>query len=167
MAAGIWTNSFELESASAAVSAIPTPSKAIRHNPLFPAVNVFGVHTRELTRATVGIASDTAFDCKELAAEMVMRALLLAPFHVVDRITHPLGTLTAVATNVAVAAPCGTMTLGGTVSATLLAETPTVIAPAVLDNVTVQLLPPPTFNDAGLQASDVRVGVDHSVNITF
>ena len=69
--------------------------------------------------------------------------------------------------NVVVVAPCGTVTLEGTNNATLLDETPTVIAPAVLDSVTVQVLPLPTVNDAGLQASDVKVGADHKVNVTL
>jgi hypothetical protein len=127
-----------------------------------------GVQTRELTRAVVRKASGVALDCCiELAAEMLMSAVLVVPFQVVDRITHPLGTPTADARNVAVVAPCGTTTPEGTFNATLLAETPTVIAPAFLDSVTVQVLALPSVNDAGLQASDVRVGLDHKAAVTL
>jgi hypothetical protein len=113
------------------------------------------------TPVTNGVAA--ALD--ELAAETVIMALLLVPFQVAVRMIHPVGKLCAVAGKTAETAPDGTVMLAGTLKAGLLAESPTVIAPAAFERVTVQMLLPPTFKAVGAQVSDTNVGVDHNAKV--
>jgi len=107
-----------------------------------PALKPTGAHTSEFTVTAVVRKTEAVCD---------------APFREAVTVAFwSIGMLPAVALNVAVADPVATGTDAGMVNIAALLESVTV-PPAVLDNLTVQVLDPPDPNVAGAHVSDVTV----------